>query len=112
MRPISDFSDWNSASSLVRCAPIEAELEAEASSFIRSRMLETVFTAPSAICSIEVPWAALRDACWSERLSARSLFAIARPAASSPERLIRKPLDSCAIDLFRFIEVFDRLKLA
>jgi hypothetical protein len=54
--------------------------------------------APSLICNRLFACSALRDACVIERMSARSLLAIPRPAASSAARLILKPDDNFAIE--------------
>jgi len=66
-----------------------AEAAWVASSFMRSRMLSIWFAEPSAIWSRAFASVVLRDATVSDLTFARSLLAMARPAASSAARLMR-----------------------
>ena len=90
----------------------EAELAWAPSSFIRSSIFWIVLVAPSAICSTELACSAFFDACDRARVSARSLFAMPRPAASSAARLIRKPDDSFCIELATALFVSPRFRYA
>src|SRR5688572_19768630 len=75
-------------------------------------MLLAVVVAPSAICNMAVACSALLEAARIERRSARSLFAIPSPAASSPARLIRRPEDSLYIERLSAVCVPYRLRSA
>src|SRR5262245_43619527 len=65
-----------------------------ASSRRRTRMLLTSFSAPSPVCTSEMPSLALREAWPSERTCARRRSLIARPAASSAAVEMRRPVES------------------
>ena len=67
-----------------------------ARAFMRIRMSETCWAAPSATWSTLWPWAALTCACFSAATSALSLVPTASEAASSEARTIREPEDSFA----------------
>src|SRR5690606_38992271 len=64
--------------------------------------------APSAICTSDVASLMLRWATFMERISERNLLAMARPAASSLARLIRKPLERRSIAPESFLPVVVR----
>ena len=102
MRSISLLSCVNSFCSWPDWLPMLAELACVASSFMRSRIDETVCVAPSMTCSIELAWATFFCAWPRPFESERSLLAMARPAASSPARLIRKPEERRWIDCWVF----------
>ena len=59
----------------------------------RSSSVEMLLSAPSLICSVDSPSFALRMPWFSTATFDRNVFATARPAASSPELLMRRPLD-------------------
>jgi hypothetical protein len=63
-----------------------------ASSRRRSSMPLTSPSAPSPVCTSEMPSSALRRAWSSERTCARSRSLIARPAASSAAVVMRRPV--------------------
>jgi hypothetical protein len=64
-----------------------------ASSRRRVRMLLTSLSAPSPVCTREMPSLALREAWSSERTCERRRSLIARPAASSAAVEMRRPVD-------------------
>ena len=69
-------------------------------------------SAPSAVCTTLTPSWALRTATLRPPTCERRPSEIARPAASSAARLIRKPLDSFSSDLAIWPSVTDRLRYA
>ena len=75
---------------------IEPETAWVASAFMRIRMSETCWAAPSATCSTLWPWLALTCACFRAATSAFSLVPTASEAASSEARTMREPEDSLA----------------
>jgi hypothetical protein len=85
--------------------PALAEAAWVASSFILSRMPSIWLAEPSATCSRALPSTAFLDATVKDLTFTRSLLAMARPAASSAARLMRKPLDSFSMLLFRLFSV-------
>src|SRR4051812_7797900 len=72
-----------------------------ASSRMRCSASPTFDSAPSAVCDSEMPSLALRAATFRPRTCAFMRSAIARPAASSLALLIRRPLDSRWMLVFR-----------
>ena len=77
---------------------------------MRCRMEWTSVSAPSAVCATEMPSWALRTATLRPPTCERRPSEIARPAASSAARLMRKPLDSFSSDLDIWPCVTDRLR--
>ena len=75
------------------------------SSRTRCRIECISFSAPSAVCTSEMPSCALRLAWAVPRIWARMPSEIARPAASSAARLMRRPEDSFSIDFDSAIDV-------
>ena len=85
---------WNSSSSVsLSWLLTEPLLDWIASSRRRVRMLLTSFSAPSAVCTMEMPSLALRLAWSSDRTWLRRRSLIARPAASSAAVEMRRPVD-------------------
>ena len=80
------------------------------SSRMRCRMPCTSFSEPSAVCTIEMPTWALRDACCRPRICDRMPSLIDSPAASSAARLMRRPLESRSSALPIFMPVTLRLR--
>src|SRR5262245_14541000 len=74
-------------------SPIVPFAACVASSFIRCSMFCSSPTAPSAVCSIEIPSFALRTAWFKLRIWADMRWVTARPAASSFALLMRRPDD-------------------
>ena len=70
----------------------------------------TSVRAPSAVCATEMPSWALRTPTLRPPTCERRPSEIARPAASSAARLMRKPLDSFSSDLDIWPCVTDRLR--
>ena len=66
------------------------------SSRMRCRIACVSLSAPSAVWIIETPSWALRRPIFMPRICERIFSLIARPAASSAARLMRKPLESCS----------------
>src|SRR5659263_146799 len=81
-----------------------------ARSRIRWRIACDSVSAPSAVCTTEMPSWALRTATLRPPTCERRPSEIARPAASSAARLMRKPDDSFSSDLARSFCVLDRLR--
>src|SRR3954453_7611581 len=77
---------------------------------MRCRIACDSVSAPSAVCTTDTPSCALRTATLRPPTWARRPSEIARPAASSAARLIRKPLDSFSNDLLICPSVTDRLR--
>src|SRR5580765_1062344 len=95
MRLISSVRLWNSWSSVsLSWLDTEPLADCTASSRRRTRMLLTSLSAPSPVCTREMPSLALRLAWSSEATCARSRSLIARPAASSAAVEMRRPVDS------------------
>ena len=111
MRP---SSAWRLLASVVMFARASALFESFEAwtprSRMRCRMLWTSVRAPSAVCTTEMPSWALRAATLSPPTCERRPSEIARPAASSAARLIRKPEESFSSDLDRSFCVLDRLR--
>ena len=82
------------------------------SSRTRCRIACISLREPSAVCTSEMPSCALRLACAVPRIWARMPSEIARPAASSAARLMRRPEESFSIDFDIPTEVADRLRWA
>ena len=94
MRLTSPMRLWNSSSSVSLSALLtEPLLDWMASSRRRVRIELTSLSAPSAVCTKEMPSLALRLACSSERTCERRRSEMARPAASSAAVEMRKPVD-------------------
>ena len=83
-----------------------------ASSRTRCRIECISFRAPSAVCTSEMPSWALRLAWAVPRIWARMPSEIARPAASSAARLMRRPDESFSMDFDSAMEVLKRLRWA
>src|SRR3954466_2869097 len=79
---------------------------------MRCRIACASVSAPSAVCTTDTPSCALRTATLRPPTWARRPSEIARPAASSAARLIRKPLDSFSSDLDICPSVMDRFRYA
>jgi hypothetical protein len=95
MRSTSLTRLWNSSSSVSRSWLLtEPFADWIASSRRRVRIELTSLSAPSAVCTKEMPSLALRLACSSERTCERSRSEMARPAASSAAVEMRSPVDS------------------
>src|SRR4028118_1027960 len=77
---------------------------------MRWRMLWDSFSAPSAVCTTDMPSWALRGATLRPPTCERRPSEMARPAASSAARLMRKPLDSFSRLLESWLSVLDRLR--
>ena len=100
MRVISADSCWYSVSRLARSVvPFEPFCACTASSRMRCSASVTVASAPSAVCASEMPSLALRIATLMPLICAFMRVAIARPAASSPAELTRRPEDRRCIDV-------------
>jgi hypothetical protein len=93
MRSTSSIRLWNSSSrvslSVVLTEPLAAWI---ASSRRRVRIELTSLSAPSAVCTNEMPSLAFRLACSSERTCERRRSEMARPAASSAAVAMRRPV--------------------
>ena len=111
MPPLSSFLVLNSVLFAIRSTSFLSEVISEAmaprsvlvrvsfepwtaSSRIRWRIEWVSFSPPSAVWIIEMPSWALRIAWLRPLVWPRSFSLIERPAASSPARLMRRPLDS------------------
>src|SRR5688500_4838898 len=79
---------------------------------MRWRMLCVSVSAPSAVCTTEMPSWVLRTATFRPPIWDRSPSEMARPAASSAARLMRKPEESFSSDLLIWPSVTDRLRYA
>src|SRR3954465_10041197 len=77
---------------------------------MRWRMLCVSVSAPSAVCTTEMPSWVLRTATFRPPICERRPSEMARPAASSAARLIRKPEESFSSDLLIWLSVTDRLR--
>ena len=88
-RSISVDRLWNSLFSVSRSPVKVAEADCVARVFKRSSILEMLFMPPSTICNVLTPSLALRTPWVSSATSLRNLLATAKPAASSPEELMR-----------------------
>ena len=75
-----------------------------ASSVMRCRALCISFSAPSAVWIREMPSCTFAVARSSPRICQRIFSEMLRPAASSAERLMRKPEESFSVD-FRLLSV-------
>ena len=82
------------------------------SSRMRCKMPCTSFSAPSAVCTIEMPSCALRVACRRPRTCERRPSLMESPAASSAARLMRRPLESRSSALPIFRPVMPRFRCA
>ena len=94
--PIASSSSSSSSTSACSATPsLVAVLAAEtARSRIRCRIECTSLSAPSAVCTSEIPSCALRIATREPFTSLRRASDFTSPAASSAARLIRNPDDS------------------
>ena len=88
-RVISDNSDEYSLFIVFRFPVKVVEADWVARVFNRSSVFAMLFNPPSTTCNALMPSLALRTPCTSSAMSLRNLFATARPAASSPELLMR-----------------------
>src|SRR4051794_14621103 len=79
---------------------------------MRCRMLCVSVSAPSAVCTTEMPSWVLRTATLSPPICERRPSEMASPAASSAARLMRKPEESFSSDLLIWPSVTDRLRYA
>src|SRR5450830_243084 len=79
---------------------------------MRCRIECVSLSAPSAVCTTEMPSWALRTPTLMPPICERMLSEIARPAASSAARLMRKPDESFSSDLLRLPCVVVRLRAA
>src|SRR4051794_6626176 len=79
---------------------------------MRWRMLCVSVSAPSAVCTTEMPSWVLRTATFRPPICERRPSEMARPAASSAARLMRKPEESFSSDLLIWPSVTDRLRYA
>ena len=113
MSPMAAWSSVTSASMLAwESASLVPFAYWTASSRIRWSMLWTSVSAPSAVWTIEMPSWAFRPAWLRPRTWARSFSLMARPAASSAARLMRRPEESFSTDLPKFTAVALRLRCA
>src|SRR5471030_2484937 len=90
-RSNSVWSDLNSPCSTVRSPVNVDEADCVARVFMRSNTLLMLLRPPSMICRVLIPSLALRTPCVSSAVSLRYWLATARPAASSPDWLMRYP---------------------
>ena len=90
-RSISVTRLWYSLFSTLRSPVKVPDEDWVARVFNRSSILPMLFMPPSMIWSCATPSLALRTPCMSSEVSLRNLLAIARPAASSPDELMRNP---------------------
>lgn len=90
-RSISPSTLWNSLSSTVRSPVKVPDADCAASVRARSRSCEMLFRPPSMVCRLDKPSLAFRIPCVITARSERKPLAMARPAASSPELMIRNP---------------------
>src|SRR3954470_10972802 len=114
MRSSSDLSwpisDWTFFRASAFMLPV---LEAWTDrSRMRWRMLCVSVSAPSAVCTTEMPSWVLRTATLRPPICERRPSEMARPAASSAARLMRKPEESFSRDLLIWPSVTDRLRYA
>ena len=77
---------------------------------MRCRIEWVSVRAPSAVCTTEMPSWALRTATLRPPTCERRPSEMARPAASSAARLMRKPLDSFSSDFDMSFWVTDRFR--
>src|SRR4051794_4569937 len=104
------ISDWMfSLASLFRPPELEACTDR---SRIRCRMLCVSVSAPSAVCTTEMPSWVLRTATFRPPICERRPSEMARPAASSAARLMRKPEESFSSDFCICPSVTERLRYA
>src|SRR3954464_7100612 len=87
---------WTISAVMAALSPVESVplLYWTASSRTRCRIECTSFSAPSADCTSDTPSSELRLAWLRPRIWARIFSEMARPAASSAARLMRRPLES------------------
>src|SRR5579863_8652485 len=111
-RSISDNTSWNSLFRTVRLAPDAEDADCVARVESRSRSVEMLLSAPSLIWSCDNPSLALSTPWFRIAWSDRYWLATAKPAASSPEELMRRPLDSRVIAWLRPLFVLTRLASA
>ena len=90
-RSISVSTDLNSVFSVSRSPVNVPEADCVASVRARSISSEMLLRPPSMVCKVLKPSAAFRMPCRNTAMSDRKRLAIANPAASSAEELIRKP---------------------
>ncbi len=81
-----------------------------ASSRMRCKMDCVSFSAPSAVCTSEMPSCALRTAWFRPLTCAPNFCAIAKPAASSAALLMRKPDDNRRMVVDMLVEVVIKLR--
>ncbi len=114
IRSSSDFSwlssDWMLPLASVFMPPSFAAWTDR--SRMRWRMLCVSVSAPSAVCTTEMPSWVLRTATFRPPICERRPSEMASPAASSAARLIRKPEESFSSDLLIWPSVTDRLRYA
>src|SRR3954466_14054192 len=79
---------------------------------MRCRMEVLSLSAPSAVCTTEMPSWVLRTATFRPPICERRPSEMASPAASSAARLMRKPEESFSSDLLIWPSVTDRLRYA
>src|SRR5579862_1020650 len=111
-RSISDRTDANSLFNFVRSTVDEDDADWVASVERRSSRFEMLLSAPSLICRSDRPSLALRMPWLSTCTFDRSELATARPAASSPELLMRRPLDRRVRDVRSPLLLLTRLAWA
>ena len=104
------ISDWMAFVASVLMPPVL--LACTDRSRMRWRMLCVSVSAPSAVCTTEMPSWVLRTATLRPPICERRPSEMARPAASSAARLIRKPEESFSSDLLIWPSVTDRLRYA
>ena len=111
MFPISFVSE-RSSSPIAWRSEVDRVVEpaCTVSSRMRWRIAVVSDSAPSAVWIIDTPSCALRRPCCMPLIWARIFSLIARPAASSAARLMRRPLESCSSALPIFMEVMPRLR--
>jgi hypothetical protein len=113
MSPIAAFSSSTSAEMLAFASASFVPLAYwTASSRIRWSIAWTSLSAPSAVWTIEMASWAFRVAWFRPRTCARSFSLMARPAASSAARLMRRPDESFSTDLPKAMAVIPRFRWA
>ena len=111
MRSSSEESAVDSAWMASREAwSLESLADCTARSRMRWRIEWVSVSPPSAVCTTLTPSWVLRTATLRPPICERRPSEIARPAASSAARLMRKPLESFSRDLLIWPWVTDRLR--
>ena len=105
---------WTISAVIAALSPVESVplLYWTASSRTRCRIECTSFSAPSADWTSDTPSSELRLAWATPRIWARIFSEMARPAASSAARLMRRPDESFSIDFDMLIAVADNCRWA